>query len=141
MSHTTPQCVHCVAARYTALERIVQVEARPERAAGTVVRVARAGGCGRDDEQAIGEKAIPVAMAAPEAAQGNRGSRAVEATAEQANESDVGDKWGADKWSANERSADKPTAGGVGPATKCGAMTRAPNRWKHSRRSIATRFQ
>ena len=132
MSHTTLQCVHCDGVRYTALERIVQVVARPAGAAGTVVRVAR----WRDDVQAIGEKAIPVVMEAPDAALRNRGSRAVEATAEQANEEDVGDKWGADTPSVG-----KPAAGRLGPATKYGAMSPAPDRWKHSRRSIATRFQ
>lgn len=80
-------------------------------------------------------------IGAPDAALRNRGSRAVEATAEQANGSDVGDKRGAEGAGAGEWSADRAAAGNPVPATKCGAMTPAPNRWKNSRRSIATRFQ
>lgn len=42
-----------------------------------------------------GVNAIPAAMAAPVTAWWNRGSRAVLATAEQADCADVGDKWAA----------------------------------------------
>jgi uncharacterized heparinase superfamily protein len=121
------QCKHCGVVRYTTLERIVQVVARADCAAGTLVHAALT----RDERLEMGEKAIPVRIGAPDAALRNRGSRAVEATAEQANARDVGDKTGAD-----ESAAGKPV-----PATKCGAMSPAPNRWKQSRRSIATRFQ
>ena len=136
------QCKHCGVVRYTTLERIVQVVARADCAAGMLVHAALT----RDERLERGEKAIPVRIGAPDAALRNRGSRAVEATAEQANASGVGDKWGADRWSVDERSVDKPSvgkpaAGKPVPATKCGAMTPAPNRWKNSRRSIATRFQ
>jgi hypothetical protein len=129
--------MHCVVVRYTTLERIVQVVARADRTTGTLVHAALT----RDERLDRGEKAIPVRSDAPDAALRNRGSRAVEATAEQANEKDVGDKWGADARGADERSADRAAAGKSVPATKCGAMSPAPNRWKNSRRSIATRFQ
>jgi len=72
-------------------------------------------------------KAIPEAWSAPLTASGNRGSRAVEATAEQTDAASVGDKWAA--------------GSDCMPAPESGAIDPAPNRWRNSRRTIATRFQ
>jgi hypothetical protein len=129
--------MHCGVVRYTTLERTVQVVACADGAAGTLVHAAP----GRDERHARGEKAIPVRTGAPDAARRNRGSRAVEATAEQANARDVGAKRVSDEPGADKPGADKPVAGRSVPATKCGALSPAPDRWKRSRRSIATRFQ